>query len=90
MCKSAHRKNETVFYLNRSFKNNKASLKSEAKYKWCRHTDSNCGPTDYKSVALPTELCRRLGVNSTEYSQDCKPKNKHLNDLYYLYAFKRD
>ena len=27
-------------------------------FKWCRHTDSNCGPTDYKSVALPTELCR--------------------------------
>lgn len=26
--------------------------------KWCRHTDSNRGPTDYKSVALPTELCR--------------------------------
>ena len=26
--------------------------------RWCRHTDSNCGPTDYKSVALPTELCR--------------------------------
>ena len=25
---------------------------------WCRHTDSNRGPTDYKSVALPTELCR--------------------------------
>ena len=27
---------------------------------WCRHTDSNRGPTDYKSVALPTELCRHL------------------------------
>ncbi len=23
---------------------------------WCPHTDSNRGPTDYKSVALPTEL----------------------------------
>jgi hypothetical protein len=20
---------------------------------WCRHTESNCGPTDYESVALP-------------------------------------
>ena len=26
---------------------------------WCRFTDSNRGPTDYKSVALPTELKRR-------------------------------
>ena len=26
--------------------------------KWCRHQDSNSGPTDYKSVALPTELYR--------------------------------
>ncbi len=24
--------------------------------KWCPHTDSNCGPIDYKSIALPTEL----------------------------------
>ena len=31
--------------------------------RWCRHTDSNCGPTDYKSVALPTELCRQRGEN---------------------------
>ena len=23
---------------------------------WCPHYDSNAGPTDYKSVALPTEL----------------------------------
>ena len=21
--------------------------------RWCRHTESNCGPTDYESVALP-------------------------------------
>ena len=26
---------------------------------WCRHQESNSGPTDYKSVALPTELCRQ-------------------------------
>lgn len=25
----------------------------------CRRAESNCGPTDYESVALPTELCRR-------------------------------
>ena len=23
---------------------------------WCRHQESNSGPTEYKSVALPTEL----------------------------------
>ena len=27
---------------------------------WSRHPDLNRGPTDYKSVALPTELCRRV------------------------------
>ena len=27
-------------------------------WKWCRHADSNCGPTLYESVALPPELCR--------------------------------
>src|SRR6185312_12433160 len=26
---------------------------------WCRQQESNPRPTDYKSVALPTELCRR-------------------------------
>ena len=36
--------------------------------RWCRHTDSNCGPTDYKSVALPTELCRLfLSVSYVSY-----------------------
>ena len=28
--------------------------------KWCRHQESNSGPTDYKSVALPTELRRQF------------------------------
>jgi hypothetical protein len=27
-----------------------------AYFEWCPHTDSNRGPTDYKSVALPAEL----------------------------------
>src|SRR5689334_18300140 len=26
---------------------------------WCRQQESNPRPTDYKSVALPTELCRQ-------------------------------
>ena len=31
---------------------------------WCRNQESNSGPTDYKSVALPTELLRREVVHS--------------------------
>ena len=27
---------------------------------WCRHQESNPGPTDYKSVALPSELYRHV------------------------------
>ena len=27
---------------------------------WSRQQESNLRPTDYKSVALPTELCRHL------------------------------
>ena len=27
-------------------------------YIWCWHQESNPGPTDYKSVALPSELCQ--------------------------------
>ena len=30
---------------------------------WCRHQESNSGPTDYKSVALPAELCRLTDAN---------------------------
>ena len=57
-------KNE-YFIKSECLETTKPHFKSEAKM-WCRHTDSNCGPTDYKSVALPTELCRRCVVNSTE------------------------
>ena len=31
---------------------------------WSRQTDSNPRPADYKSAALPTELCRRLKQNT--------------------------
>lgn len=37
----------------------KACITAGLCFYWCRHPDSNWGPTDYKSVALPTELCRR-------------------------------
>ena len=36
---------------------------------WCRHQESNSGPTDYKSVALPTELCRRRWGILTGYAR---------------------
>ena len=36
---------------------------------WCRHQDSNPGPTDYKSVALPTELYRHGAVGYGVYSK---------------------
>src|SRR5690606_6146599 len=67
-------------------RNIKASLKSEAKI-WCRHTDSNCGPTDYKSVALPTELCRHGGVHFTEIHSLRKPKNNRSSYFGTIYRF---
>src|SRR3546814_2260386 len=33
--------------------------------RWCRHPGSNWGPTAYKAVALPTELCRRGGHSNS-------------------------
>ena len=34
--------------------------------KWCRHQESNSGPTDYKSVALPIELSRHIFMVEAE------------------------
>ena len=33
-------------------------------FEWCRNAESNRGPTDYESVALPTELSRRSAENT--------------------------
>ena len=38
----------------------RACIAASPCFKWCRHQESNPGPTDYKSVALPTELYRRV------------------------------
>ena len=38
----------------------KARISASLCFVWCRHQESNPGPTDYKSVALPTELYRRV------------------------------
>src|SRR5690606_33632121 len=35
-----------------------ATTRAAFVFYWCRHHESNAGPTDYKSVALPTELRR--------------------------------
>ena len=35
------------------------SIKSGCSEEWCRNAESNRGPTDYESVALPTELSRQ-------------------------------
>ena len=64
----------------------------QPKSEWSRQTDSNPRPADYKSAALPTELCRQLKQNTliiaTAYSFvksyllkiDCffKKNGKHL------------
>ena len=34
------------------------TLKWQGLFLWCRQRDSNSRPDDYKSTALPTELCR--------------------------------
>ena len=44
-------------------------------FKWCRHQESNSGPTDYKSVALPTELCRLSGAHSRRTFSMMQQKN---------------
>ena len=47
------------------------SLKAEVllKFEWCRTTDSNHRPTDYKSAALPTELVRHRSQQATRISE---------------------
>ena len=42
---------------------------------WCRHQESNPGPTDYKSVALPAELYRQTGRH---YSDCARRVNRSL------------
>ena len=48
---------------------------------WCRHEESNPGPTDYKSVALPTELYRpwqRSGAYLNDRPGAMQPLNTHF------------
>jgi hypothetical protein len=45
----------------------------EMPFKWCRREESNLRPTDYESVALPTELLRRTaGQYKTTMVQEAK------------------
>ena len=54
---SMHARNVRIFVRT----DTKKDLRSLASlcFLWCRHQESNSGPTDYKSVALPAELYRR-------------------------------
>src|SRR6185369_16640589 len=47
---------------------------------WCRHSESNGGPTAYKAVALPTELCR-LSEHSLDDAQLCLALGRRLGRL---------
>ncbi len=42
--------------------NNSPTAKRSDCQIWCRHQESNSGPPDYKSGALPTELYRHMGL----------------------------
>src|SRR3546814_6560766 len=39
---------------------------------WCREQESNLRPTDYESVALPTELSRPRGSNYRVRSEESR------------------
>ncbi len=43
---------------------------------WCRQNESNARPTDYKSVALPTELCRLITVTIRTPENDVTSGNR--------------
>ena len=48
---------------------------------WCRHQESNSGPTDYKSVALPTELYRHTIEIKTVFAYNTQSKGCHTIQL---------
>ena len=55
-------------------RNNKApAFLQGLRFVWCRHQESNPGPTDYKSVALPTELYRRVGDDYSDWVGSVNP-----------------
>src|SRR3546814_3603046 len=50
---------------------------------WCREQESNLRPTDYESVALPTELSRPRGANYRVPCRDeqCRQKDRKSTRL---------
>ena len=42
-------------------------------FDWCRHQESNSGPPDYKSGALPTELYRLTEIPYGTFSDKLVP-----------------
>ena len=51
---------------------------------WCRHTDLNRGPSDYKSDALPTELYRHIFKKRPLYTPEHQ-LNQRRNSLHELF-----
>ncbi len=60
--------------------------------KWCRHQESNSGPTDYKSVALPAELYRLNEVAHMLMIRfyRCKPFTHFFCYFYVWFAIQED
>jgi hypothetical protein len=50
----------SVACLLRAGQKQRACIAASPCFVWCRHQESNPGPTDYKSVALPSELYRQV------------------------------
>ena len=67
-----------------NFRYKKATHWVASLFIWCRHQESNSGPTDYKSVALPTELCRlNSGARTRNRTRDTRIFNPLLYRLSY-------
>ena len=48
---------------------------------WCRNQESNPGPIDYKSIALPTELLRRYRL-TLQFGQKSLLSSSALHSLH--------
>ena len=60
------------------------------KEKWSQLSDSNRRPTDYKSIALPTELSWRLYFSENSQNSevfDFVNYNNYKNNLYIEFIF---
>ena len=86
---SAGSETNSPFVLETGLKT-KAKL-TKTKKSWSLQSESNQRPTDYKSVALPTELCRHtyfrsriLGMFALKYNDNLR-KIKHIDLANWFY-----